>query len=327
MAVFTRVEPGEARAFASLYFNAPEVRRLEPVSAGIENTNYFVDIEVHDQSLPFVLTLFEVLTIDDLAPVVGLMRHLAGAGLPVPAPMSSTKGDIIGRCQEKPAVWVPRIAGRSEMHPGETECFSIGRVLAQIHLQGQDCPTHRPVVRSLGWLEACFRQLQSHLPPDIQHDLAQELAAHSAKDPELSKLPHGWGHQDLFRDNALFDQGQISGLIDFYHACEDAWLLDLAITLNDWCIHENQDYDLPRMQALLAGYQGVRPLMVEEKKSLSLALRRAALRFWVSRLQTRYGKGYQADAACGLVNKDPGAMYRLIRSALALSKKDLARLV
>lgn len=327
MAVFTQVKLEEASAFARLYFKEPRIARLEPVSAGIENTNYFVDIEVDGQLTPWVLTLFESLPISDLTPVVGLMTHLACAGLPVPAPVASLAGKTIGECQNKPAAWVPRIPGRSLPRPGESECFEIGTVLAKIHLQGLDCPTHRPVVRNLAWLKATFQRLAPHLPAEIKKDLTQELEVHAAGDAHLAPLPKGWGHQDLFRDNVLFDQGRISGIIDFYHACEDAWLLDLAITLNDWCIHPDFSYDLPRMRAVLSGYQNVRSLSDSEKELLVLALRRAAFRFWMSRLQTRYGQGYQASVTWGVVDKDPVEMYRLIVAATGLSKKDIAQLV
>ena len=99
-----------------------------------------------------------------------------------------------------------------------------------------------------------------------------------------SKLPDGIIHADLFRDNVLFDNNKISGMIDFYYACNDKYVYDIAITANDWCINDTGDIEDKKMKDLLRGYESIRALENEEVSAMPIFLRLAALRFWVSRL-------------------------------------------
>ena len=86
-------------------------------------------------------------------------------------------------------------------------------------------------------------------------------------------------HADLFNDNVLFLHDKLSGLIDFYFACNDAFAYDVAICLNAWCFEADKSFNATKGRALLQGYGRVRPLDDRERSVLPLLARGAALRF------------------------------------------------
>ncbi len=281
MSVYTTVTREELIDFLKSY-PVGELVGFEGISAGIENTNYFVDTT----DGRWVLTLFERAKDEDLPYFLGLMDHLAHRGVPSASPLENSDGQLLSHLNGKPAALVHCLEGGSVMNPSPELCHEVGQVLAEMHKAGQSFPITRVDCRNLDWAQASADQLMPKLDADTAALLQDELAFQKAQDN--SSLPSGVVHSDLFRDNVLFHEGRLSGLIDFYFACNAPLLYDLAITVNDWCLMEDEDLDPAgadaRFSALLAGYQEVRVLGDDERAAWPRMLRAAALRFWVSRL-------------------------------------------
>lgn len=337
MAVFTEVQFGEADALVQR-LGVGRLRDLRGIQGGIENTNYFATTE----SGEFVLTLFERLSAEQLPYYLCLMKHLAAAGLPVPAPVAAAaepvaekqqkKGqppapaagdnntcDLLHTVAGKPAALVQKLSGHSELSPGPAHCAELGAMLARMHLAGRDYPRIQPNLRGLAWWNETVPVVLPYIEESQSALLRAELAYqnHVAESSAYAALPRGPVHADMFRDNVMFATGddagaapRLTGVFDFYFAGTDTWLFDLAVCLNDWAI------DLPtgrhhaeRADALLSAYESVRPLTAAERALLPAMLRAAALRFWISRLWDFY----LPREASLLKPHDPSHFERVLR--------------
>ncbi len=286
MAVFTEVSPADATALLKT-LDLGELVELKGITGGIENTNYFLTSQRDGSQRQHVLTLFERLSFEQLPFYLHLMQHLAAHGIPVPNPVATPKGEILLKVKGKPAALVNRLSGHSELAPTADHCAQVGAMLARMHLAGRDYPRHQPNLRGLPWWNDTVPVVLPYMDEAQAQLLRSELAYqnHVAASAAYAALPRGPVHADLFRDNVMFDQGQLSGFFDFYFAGVDTWLFDLAVCLNDWCIDlPTGAHDAERAQAFVAAYQSVRPLEAAERQLLPALLRAGALRFWVSRL-------------------------------------------
>lgn len=286
MAVFTSLcREDVVRLLA--HYSLGELDHFKGIAAGIENSNFFVDTD----GGRWVLTIFERLTFKQLPFYLELMRHLARAGLPIPAPQENRAGGLLSELRGKPAAIVTRLAGQWERAPTPAHCAQFGTLIAQMHLAARDFAAFQPNLRGIGWWKSTLPKLEPHLPDEQFQRLAEEVIHQDSffRNPTFEKLPAGPVHADLFRDNVLWveqdGQPQVGGVIDFYFAGCTLWLFDLAVALNDWCVDlSSGQIDAPRAQALLDAYHAVRPLTELEHRAWPTVLRGAALRFWISRL-------------------------------------------
>jgi homoserine kinase type II len=286
MAVFTSVSDDNARTLLQRY-DLGELITLRGITAGIENTNYFLDTTRGH----YVLTLFEVLNADQLPFYIELMHHLALRGVPVPQPQTLRDGTRLTALNGKPATIVTRLSGGYEPEPSPAHCALAGRTLAQAHLAARDFTIHQDNLRGLAWWRATAPSLYPFLDDGQAALLRQSLEEQTslAAGRPACALPSGPSHCDLFRDNVLFDgtfeSPHMGGFIDFYFAGWDAWLFDVAVSVNDWCIQRNSGaFVHKRLDAWLQAYHDVRPFTDEERGAWPAMLRAAALRFWISRL-------------------------------------------
>jgi homoserine kinase type II len=316
MAVFSDLSFDEVAAFfRSLDLGAP--RSVRGITTGIENTNYFVDTEEEG----YVLTLFERLTFEQLPFYLHFMKHLAARGMPVPDPVSNTHGAILHSLKARPAVVVNRLPGESETEPTEAHCSCVGKFLARLHLSGSDYPRQQANPRGLQWWNEVVPVVGRCVSDGQRSLLASELAFQNqvALSSTYGQLPRGPVHADLFRDNALFERGHLSGVLDFYFAGWDAFLFDIAVCLNDWCVDRADGrYDVKRVTAFLDAYESVRALTPSEHMLLPAMQRAGAFRFWLSRLWDLY----LPRQAALLKPHDPGhfkCMLRVLRGEIASS--------
>ena len=311
MAVYTEVSQDEAGDFVAR-LDIGRLTRLQPIRAGIENTNYFVSTHRGE----WVLTLFERLQASELPFYLGLMRHLARKGIPVPEPRADGKGDVLHELCGKPAALVNKLSGHHQLAPDHHHCEQLGDMLARLHLAGQDFAPAQAHSRGPDWWVTTVPEVLPFVSADHGTLLTGELAflLDLVHGPAYADLPTGPIHADLFRDNALFEglpgREKLTGLFDFYFAGVDAWLLDLAICLNDWCIDlDSGRGDDARAAHLVAAYAAVRPLTGGERRLLPAVLRAAAFRFWLSRLWDLH---LPRDAQL-LTAHDPAHFERVLR--------------
>ena len=292
MSVFTPITTDEARAFVAAY-NVGDIIDFQNIAAGVENSNFFITTTVGR----YVLTIFEKIPRADLDFYMGLMAHLSDAGIPCAAPLADQKGVVLQRLKDKPAALVSRLSGGDIAHPTVKDCFAVGAALANMHSATSN-PANRyclkmPNWRGLSWWRTYTKDLAPLLLPRERTLLESELTFHASFD-DLN-LPRGIIHGDLFRDNILWDEHldtHVPQMIDFYFACQEQLLLDVAITVNDWCLdfsaYPEAGLNEANAVALLTGYASVRAFTDDERDHWPQMLRAAAMRSWLGRLGYYY---------------------------------------
>jgi homoserine kinase type II len=280
MAVYTEVSDEELSAFIASY-GLGELLSFKGIAEGVENTNYII----HASRGPFILTLYEKrVERDDLPFFLGLMEHLAARGVSCPTPVRDQKGRNLKELAGRPAALVTFLEGFWVRRPTTAHCAAVGRALAQLHMGGEGFALKRANALGLtGWrpLYEVLADKTSEIAPDLDKLIEQELTALEAAWPQ--GLAEGVIHADLFPDNVFFLGERLSGLIDFYFACNDALAYDIAVCLNAWCFEKDLSFNLTKGRALLRGYEEIRLLSRAEREAMPTLARGAALRFLLTR--------------------------------------------
>ncbi|ABC89773.1 homoserine kinase protein [Rhizobium etli CFN 42] len=281
MAVYTDIAEDDLKWFLTEY-DVGTLLSYKGIAEGVENSNFLL----HTSKAPLILTLYEKrVEKSDLPFFLGLMQHLSARGLSCPLPLPRRDGALLGSLSGRPAALISFLEGMWLRKPEAKHCREVGRALAEMHVAGEGFELKRPNALSLdGWRglweksEARADEVESGLQGEIRNEL-DFLAAAWPK-----SLPSGVIHADLFPDNVFFLGDELSGLIDFYFACNDLLAYDVSICLNAWCFEKDGAYNITKGMAMLEGYQSVRPLSGEEIAALPLLARGSALRFFLTRL-------------------------------------------
>jgi len=308
MSVYTEVDQLTLSQYLTEY-DAGALCHFEGITAGIENTNYFVTTTRGD----YVLTLVESLPEGELDTVLGFVQQLHRKQVPCAFPVLRRDGAAYGILHQRPAVLMPRLAGAPISSTLLSQCETIGQVLAQCHNAVEDQAAEYSLYQ---WCVDTADKVQHALTPDDKDLLRKALVV--CEKIGWNALPTGLIHSDLFPDNALFDGDTFSGIIDFYHSCTAPYLFDLSVTLNAWCYDEdNEHYADDKAAALLQAYEKERCLAPDEKFCLPAMQVMAALRFWLSRERDRV---FPKPGAMVSV-KDPAGKKRLLAYLLQNEKQ------
>jgi homoserine kinase type II len=315
LAVYTQLG-AEALATIIAEFDVGALTSAKGIAEGVSNSNWLIETMGSDssgtgqQGSRFILTMYETRTdIGDLPFFLGLLDHLASRDCPVPRTIHDRAGCAFRMHEGKALALIEFLPGVSVSEPTPAQARSVGAALAQIALAAADFPQQRANELGLaGWQElarACGVEGLAAIHPELGTLVQREMARLARQWPR--DLPHSVIHADLFPDNVLMLGDKVTGLIDFYFACTDITAYDLAVTHAAWCFDDDgKRFDPALSEALLAGYESVRPLLVEERIALPILARGAAMRF----LMTRAYDWMNTPAGAMVTRKDPLAFAR-----------------
>lgn len=281
MAVYTEVSDDEVEKFVAAY-DIGAVIALKGIAEGVENSNYLLQT---DRGI-YILTLYEKrVARHDVPFFLNLMNHCAAKGLPCPTPIAARDGKTLHDLHRRPAAIISFLRGMWPKRILVTHCAQVGEAIARLHLAVADFPMRRENALSVaGWrqlYDSCAARADE-VQPGLREELGQELEQITAQWPKA--LPAGVIHADLFPDNVFFLGDKLSGLIDFYFACNDFLAYDLGICLNAWCFEKDGAFNATKARALVRGYRKTRPVTPAEIEALPILARGSALRFLLTRL-------------------------------------------
>lgn len=305
MSVYTSVNIKELKIWLQDYA-FDDLTDYQGIKSGITNTNYFL-MTAHDR---FVLTLFEKNTIEDLPYFVDLMSHLATHSFLCPKPILKKNGTALSILKNKPALIVTCLKGKEVTNPEVNHCKAVGKSLAELHVKSANFVAQHQNTRDLSWIKKTAETLFNELPQDESKLLREEILY---QEKQNYKLPKSTIHGDLFKDNVLFLNDEVSGFIDFYYACTDYLILDVAIAVNDWCVNSDGSFDEARLNAFLDAYKKIRSFNDNEDRAWNDVLRLASLRFWVSRLNDFY----HAEEGELTFIKDPNHFKQILKKRIS----------
>jgi len=281
VAVYTEINDEELAEFVEGY-DIGGVRSCKGIAEGVENSNYLLVT----QSGPFILTLYEKrVDPSDLPFFLGLMNHLAERGVLCPTAVVDKRGETLGEIAGRPAAIITFLDGVWPRRPRLEHCTATGKALAQLHLAAIDLDLRRDNRLSVaGWADLAdsIGRDADRVSAGLSDEIAGELAFLESNWPV--DLPTGIIHADLFPDNVFFLGEELSGVIDFYFACNDMLAYDLAICINAWCFEPDGALNVTKSKGLIEGYGSARSLTPREVKSLPILSRGAALRFLLTRI-------------------------------------------
>lgn len=324
MSVYTHLTEDQFTTFCHAF--GVSFAKAVPITQGIKNSNWFIQTtDDKEGSYSYVFTLFEERPPEDIAKMAAILNQLNGK-LPVAAPLakkSAKKDDkdaYLVYYDNKAITLVPCLSGT---HPANTTphmCHTMGGALAVLHntLQGLT-PAEDYGVPLYPWDKVRDREIQ-FMPGDearLMRDIWQAY-----EELPLDSLPKGLCHLDMFADNTLWDladgKEQLSGLLDFTEVSAEHYVMDIAITINDFCTTwgdaedgETVNFDTEKMQAFLDGYNSERSLTEAEQHALPVMLAMAAVTFWLLRLNVIYYNREQGRTGDNIMVKNPDLMKRL----------------
>jgi len=277
MSVYTKITEAELELHLKNY-SVGRIINFSGISEGIENTNYLL---VTDNG-EFIFTIFEAIKAEKVNSYLSFMNHVNLKGLKSPLVIESNDSELYKIIKNKPSAVIQKLDGESISQPNNEHCTQLGKTLSDFHAYGSDFSSEILNPRGLMWAEKALEKLKGLLDENKLKLIKDSIKIQ--KIFSVTNLPSGMIHADLFRDNVLFSNGKISGIIDFYYSCTGTYIYDLAVITNDWCNQENNSINHEKLNLLLTEYNKYREITYEEKSQWKAALVTGALRFYLSRL-------------------------------------------
>ena len=298
MAVYTKLEHQEVRQLLEQY-NINNFKDYKGITEGVENTNYLIKTSEQD----YILTIYEKrVDENDLPFFIKLLSYLSENKFPCPKPIANKNNEKINRIKNKNAALVTFINGQSKNKITSEECFEIGKITAQLHEITKKFDINRKNNLSIeNWDSIFEKTIKQKIDLDESIIKKTKNYLNFLKDKWPKNLPQGIIHADLFPDNIFFTNNKVSGIIDFYFACNDFFAYEIAICINSLCFDNNSTFNMTKAKNLIDGYTSIRTLSEDEKKYLPILSMGAAMRFFLTRLYDFYHTDNKADVKI----KDP----------------------
>lgn len=277
MSVYTNINEEELKNHLNKYSVGAPIS-LTGISDGIENTNYLLKTDLNE----YIFTVFENIGDDTITNYLMFMNHLNERGLLCPNVMVSKKGELFIKIKNKPSAIIEKLPGKSTISTDIKQCRMIGDLLGKFHNCGSDFNINLKNTRDINWCIESFKKLSTVITIDQTEIISRSMEMQ--KDLISQDLPVGTIHADLFRDNVLFYNNRISGMIDFYYSCKDFLIYDLAVVVNDWCSDDSGKLMVDKYKSIMLSYSALRNISNIELKYWQHALVAGALRFYLSRL-------------------------------------------
>ncbi|ELA09249.1 homoserine kinase [Moraxella macacae 0408225] len=318
MSVYTQLSNEQFSQFCKRFGVA--FKSALPITQGIKNSNWFIETKDDNLGEPsLVFTLFEERKPHEIQKMALILANLNDK-LPVACPLKADNGEFLLYFDNKAILLLPKLSGKHPTDITPDMCYQMGHALATLHETLKTLePAEHYGVELYPWHLVKEREMK-FMPSDeakLMSDIwtAYENLAHK-------NLPKGLCHLDMFADNTLWDFGgqtaKLTGLLDFTEVSIEYFVMDLAITINDFCTHwgdansgETVAFDRNKMQAMIDGYESVRPLTDDEKTALPITLAKAGLTFWLLRLNVIYYNRQQGRTGENIMVKNPDLMKRL----------------
>jgi homoserine kinase type II len=305
MAVYTKLEHQEVRQFLEQY-NINNFKDYKGITEGVENTNYLIKTSEQD----YILTIYEKrVNENDLPFFIKLLSYLSENKFPCPKPIANKNNEKINRIKNKNAALVTFLNGQSKNKITSEECFEIGKITAQLHEITKKFNINRKNNLSIeNWDSIFEKTIKQKIDLDESIIKKTKNYLNFLKDKWPKNLPQGIIHADLFPDNIFFTNKEVSGIIDFYFACNDFFAYEIAICINSLCFDNNSTFNMTKAKNLIDGYTSIRNLSEDEKKYLPILSMGAAMRFFLTRLYDFYHTDNKADVKI----KDPFEYFKKI---------------
>ena len=305
MAVYTKINKKEI-AYINKKFEVEKIINFKGIKKGIENTNYLL----RSRRYKFILTIFEKRVSKKEIPFfMKLMDQLNNSKINCPKPLKNKNGNYLIRIKNKTACIVSFLDGKDKKKISLKNCFDIGKIVAQMHLSSKKIKLYRKNSMGIQNLNPLFNSIKFKSKKFINIEKFLKNNFKDIKKRWPKRLPNGIIHGDLFIDNIFFKNNKLSGIIDFYFAANDYFMYEIAICVNALCFDKKNSKFLinkKKVKNLIKGYESIRKISINEKKSLNILCRGAAMRYLLTRLYD-----YTNTPKTALIKiKDPREYYQ-----------------